>query len=534
MKKQIMTSLLLGAASVLALAEGYNIVINTADGERHVFDSEKVAEITFANAPKYTGVHEFISAQYSVSGDLGSYTLTVGTDIPDATGEPAQIGDFQLAVTFNAAVSEDARNAILPTGRYTMGNGTEEGTFNVQKTAIYLRTEEGDNGVDALPVIAGTFDVSYKQGDYTIKCSLMTLQGDAYDLIYTGPIGFDPGIGESSPFENDIDITLEGAQMRFYGNWYGPFADDLCLQFYTGTFDDNTGIQTEGYWFNIDLNIPRVSDPWSKNITVPDGVYNVEWREEAEHYTWLPYTFIPGRVIDVFGIMSPIHTYITYKAQSGAMSLGTVTEGTITVSGNGTKFDFDLVMGNGKKLTGKYSGKVPCFNFHDADAPEMEALDHDVTLDFIPSTVAISYNEGQTIVEGLNSYLVMVEDMNEENGDYISFTLLTDQERLPDGTYEIGKFTNFGGLKGYMTYGGGIIYSWYADLSSADEEGYQSILAPIQSGTVKISTVSSTERKFDFDLVTQKGKTIKGSFQGLYMDYADLEEPTQAKIRTRK
>lgn len=534
MKKKIMTSLLAGAISLLAVAEGYNIVIKTADGEQHIFDSEKVAEINFANAPKYTAVNEFVSAQYSASGDLGSYTLTVGTDIPDATGEPAKIGDFQLAVTFTAAVSEDARNAILPTGRYTMGAGTEEGTFNVQKSAIYLRTEEGDNGVEAMPIIAGTFDVSYKQGDYTIKGSVATLQGTAYDLIYTGPIGFDPGIGESSPFDQDLNIAFEGAQMRFYGNWYAPFSDDLSLQLYTGSFDDENGLQTEGYWFNIDLNIPLVSDPWAKNITVPDGVYTVDWREEAEHYTWLPYTFILGRVVDVFGNLSPIHTYITYKAQSGQVSLGVITEGTITVSNQGRKFDFKLTMDNGKTLTGSYSGNVACFNFHDADAPKMELLDHDVDLKWAPNTVAITFNEGNTILKDVNSYLVMITEADYAAGDYIALTLLTDQERLADGTYEIGKIANFGGLRGYMTYGGEIIYSWYSDLSSADDEGYQSVLAPLTGGTVTISTISETVRKFEMNFTTQEGKTVKGTFQGLCMDYADLEEPTAAKAIRRR
>ena len=182
-------------------------------------------------------------------------------------------------------------------------------------------------------------------------------------------------------------------------------------------------------------------------------------------------------------------------------------------------------MGNGKKLTGKYEGSVLVGNFHDADMPDnIEMLDSDVALDFTPETVALSYNDGPTIIKDVNTYLLMITDPSMEVGDFLSLNLLTDKDELADGTYTIGKLENFGGVKGYITFGGDIIYSWYSDLSTTDDEGYQDVLAPIENGTVKVSTIDSKTRKFEFDLTTLKGKKVTGSFEGLYIDATDIDE----------
>ena len=528
MKRYILTAVLGAVAAMPCMADGYNLVVTTTDGAQHQFNTKEVEKVLFSdNLREYNNL---IGADYFTSSSLGIYTVAIGDGAPDSTGEPAKIGESQIVFSFIAEVSEDARNAVLPAGKYIMGNGTEAGTFDVRKSAVYLRTEEGDNGVEMMPILAGEAEVIYAGGDYVITGNVTPFQGFTAEFIYTGPIGFQPSLGESSPFDNDLDIEFEGAQMRYYGNWFDPFSDDLTLQLYTGTFDDNSS-QIEGYWFNIDLYIPKVSDPWSKDIVLPDGIYRVEWRERPENSTYLPYTYTPGRVEDIFGTQMPINTYLTHKHSSGLINLGVVSSGTITVSENGTLIVFDLVMRNGKKLTGKYSGKIACFNFHDADAPEnIELLDSDVNLEWTRETVAVSYNDGQTILKDINTYLVMISDPSMKVGDYLSLYLLTDSNDLADGTYTIGKLENYGGVKGCVSYGGDILYSWYSDLSTTDPDGYQDVIAPIETGTVKVATISGNTKRFEVDLTTLKGKHISGSFEGMYIDASVQDElPTETR-----
>ena len=528
MKRYIFTAALAAACALPGLSDGYDLVVTTADGESHKFDSSKVEKVLFNN--NLQDYSELISAGYATSSSLGSYTVTIGTSSPDNAGDPANVGDVQIAFTLTGEAATDPQNASLPAGNYQLGNGKEPFTFDLQKSAVYLRSSEGSNGVETMPIIAGNVEVFNAGGLYVLTGSVVTLQGFSTDFIYNGPISFQPSLGSSSPFDNDLNIDFEGAQMRFYGNWFDPFSDDVTVQLYTGSFNAD-GAQTEGYWFNVDLHMPKVADPWSKDIVLADGVYNVEWRERPENNTYLPFTYMPGVVQDVFGIEMPSYTYISHKAASGVTNLGVVRDGTITISGNGSVLEFDLVMGNGKKLTGKYTGSVLVGNFHDADMPDnIELLDSNVELDFTPKSLCISYNDGPTILKGINTFLVMIADSSMKEGDYLSLYLLTDKDELADGTYNIGKLENFGGVKGSTSYGGDILYSWYSDLSTTDDEGYQSVIAPIEKGTVKVTTIDDSTRKFEMDLTTLGGKKVTGSFEGLYIDATDFDDTESANL----
>ncbi|MDE7413194.1 MAG: hypothetical protein K2N05_05310 [Muribaculaceae bacterium] len=533
MKKYIFAASLAAMVAFQGFSQGKNLVVTTTDDEQHAFDTEKIEKVIFSNDLKSYPV--LISAEYNTSSTLGVYTVTIGNEPCDGAGLPSSIGGSQIVLSFCADMAEDPQNAGLPDGKYVMGNGSEAGTFNIQKSAVYLRTGNGDEGVEMMPIVFGEVEVLNVGGNYVLNGTLSTLQGFNVEFIYNGMIQFTPSLAQSSPFDSDLSVTFEGAQMRFYGNWFTPFSDDLTLQLYTGEFSDAG--QIEGYWLNIDLYMPKVLDPWSKNIVLADGVYNVEFREKPENSSYLPFTYMPGAVQDVFGIEMPTGTYITHRASDGLSNLGLVKSGTITVSENGKDIKFNLVMANGKRLTGGYKGNVVVGNFHDADMPSgVEMLDSDVDLDFLPGTVAISYNDGHSILEDINTYMVMIVEPNMEKGEYLSLFLLTDKEELPDGTYNMGVIANNGGLKGSIDYGGGVIYSWYADLDSTDEEGYQSVMAPLESGTITISTIDQRTRKFDFNLTTKEGRKITGTFQGLYMDYADLAEksPRKAPLKVKR
>lgn len=540
MKKSIITAGIAVAVATIGIAQSYNMVVTTKDGKTHKFESTQIERVLF-DEEAGTSLNTLVNAIYATSGDNGIYTVTIGNAAADVSGNPDAVGDVQLTLAFVAPKSDDARNAILSAGTYTPGNGSEQGTYDVQHSALYIRTSTGADGVAMKPLIAGNVEVSQFTGpgsEYSLKGEVTTLEGEVLNFYYNGPIAFNPSLGASSPFDTDLNVTFTGGQMRFYGNWFDTFSDDATVQLYSGTFDEN-GKQIEGYWMNIDLYMPKVIDPWSNSITIADGVYYPEWREKVPNYSYLPYTYVKGQIQDVFGTEYPTNTYITHQTNingSTVTNLGLLGDGTITVSENGTKIVIDMVMDNGNRMMGTYNGNILLGNFHDADAPQMEMLDNNVELSFPENSVAISASEGNTIIENLNTYLVMIADMNMSQGDYISFSLLTDGERLKDGTYHIGELTNFGGIPGTLDYGGQVLYSWYGDLSAVDEDGYNTIMAPLKSGTVKITTISEYVKTFEIDVVTQKGKTIKGTYTGDYMDYADLEDLSakSKKIKLRK
>ena len=72
-------------------------------------------------------------------------------------------------------------------------------------------------------------------------------------------------------------------------------------------------------------------------------------------------------------------------------------------------------------------------------------------------------------------------------------------------------------------------YSWYGDLDSTDDEGYQDILAPVNGGTMTVSTLDDGQRKFDFDLVDLNGNKITGSITR-NVHYASETDTNEAKV----
>ena len=149
-------------------------------------------------------------------------------------------------------------------------------------------------------------------------------------------------------------------------------------------------------------------------------------------------------------------------------------------------------------------------------------------LEWTPATVALGYNDGQTILKDVNTYLLMIADPSMLAGDYLSLYLLTDKNELADGTYTVGKLENYGGIPGCVSYGGDILYSWYSDLSTTDPDGYQDVIAPVESGTVKVTTINGETKKFEMNLTTGQGKKITGSFEGMYIDASEPDEVATA------
>ena len=533
MKTRILTAIAAGALLVPAIAQNYKVVITTTDGEKTEFETKSVQDIRFENAPDYAPLNCFIDASYSSNGDLGVYSFTLASAEPDEWGLPPIVGDAELSLELVGALSDDYLDAQLPAGYYRAGSGLASGEFNVQKSGLTLRLAEGEDGTNLYPVIDGTVDVRRYGDVYSIKAELYLLQGGQAAFSYEGPIEFTPGIMETEDFTQDQNFTFTGAQARLYDNWFYPFVSDVTLEFYSGSFNAE-GIQTEGYWLNLDTFMPKLVRTPGGQLSIADGVYSPEPREEVSSYTNVPYTYTKGHTLDFWGQLYPAGSYLNLKESNGRSYRGYIVDGTMTVSGNGTSFVFDFVTDNGKKVSATYNGRVLIQDFYNpAEVPDYSStLTEDYRLNFLPGTVALSYSLGDYIKEGLYQFMVMVTDPEMLHGDYISLELSSESQVLPDGTYTINNALEpFTGLKGTIDYGGNILYSWFSDLDSADEEGYQTVISPIEGGTVTITTVSEGVRKMEFNLSDGKGHTISGSYEG---EFYDFNSNASQKIKSLK
>lgn len=521
MKKALMSAIAAGVVLLPAVAQNYKVVVTTTDGEKTEFETKNISDIRFENAPNYAPLEYFIGGSYTSKGELGIYSFTLTSDQPDQWGYPPEVGDAELTLELIGAASESYLNAELPEGTYRPGTGQAAGEFDIQKSALILRLAEGEEGANIYPIIDGTVDVRRNDDNYVIKAELILLQGGTVALVYEGPLKFSPGMTEAEQFSEDQEFTFTGAQGRFFNNWFYPFVTDASLQFYSGEFDAN-GNQIEGYWLEIPVFMPKLLSVPDGTPTLTDGVYNAEPRDIIQNCTNIPYTYTRGYTLDFWGTLYPAGTYLNLREKSGRLFRGYIAEGTMTVSDNGTNIVFDFVTDYGKKVKATFKGKIDLKDYTDpADKiPDYSStLTEDVKLDFIKGSEAASFNLGDYIKKGLNQFMVMVAEPEQKKGDYIMLELSAESDELPDGEYTINNALEpFTGIEGAIDYGGALLYSWYGDLDSTDEEGYQSVLAPIMGGTVTVTTVAEGERKLVFDLSDGKGHTITGEYIGVLYD----------------
>ena len=538
MKRNILTACAIAMATSV-FAQNYQVVVTTKDGEKKVFATNDVNSIKFKNAPQYKQANTFIEGTYSPYSENALYDITIGTEEPDEEGQPSAIGGFQLGLSMYAPLSAEANKAALPEGYYRVGSGTSSYTINATNSAIWIRFATGTDGTTVSMVVGGTVDVKRDGDNYDLRAEIDLLDGTHIDASYYGPMTFKVGASGSTEFDTDQNVTFTEGQGRIWANWFNPFSDDASLQFFTGKFTSE-GKQTEGYYLYLPVYMAK-DDSHTSTWTpvVPDGVYKIDPRDIISQQTYLPNTLQKGGTLNIFGETTMTGSYLTYLAADGRLSMSAIIDGTMTVSDGGTNFVFDFTAKNGIKITGSYDKKPYVVNMIDnSNKPEYpDGLTADYELNKFPdNAVIMDYNMGDYIVTGLNSHILMFTDPDMKKGDYLEVDVFSDSEKLKDGVYNIdNSLTDMSGITGGVNYSGGITFSWYGDLDSTDDEGYQSILAPVSGGKMTVTTLDSGMRKFDFDFVDLKGNKITGSLTRnvVYASHSDSNEAKVERNRSR-
>lgn len=535
MKKQIIASLAMAAASLAVSAQDYNVIVKTTDGETHTFPSTNLEKIRFVEAPDYIDLNSAVSGKYAVTNDLGEFSVMLSDSDIDTNGQPVEVGGYTLVLTFTTEKMTDVSNPMLPAGYYRASSGPAVKTWNISKSGLIVRTDVGDNGVSSLPLINGTIDVAVSNSDtYTIRAEVNPMGAtEEIGFRYQGAIEFIPDYTAMGGFETDQQFTATGAQGRFYSNWTYPFACDMTMAFYNGNFNAS-GAQTEGFWINMPINMPKVENPMDPNQKVADGVYTVEPRTDVAFHTYFPFTMEKGHSVELFGETYPVGTYVMYTAPNGQSTHAYITDGTMTVSGDGTKFDIDLITENGIHIRSSYNGQPLIQNFCDNDEKQIDPVDtltEDHELSFNSSDVAIIYPLGDYIRAGVGEYQILVGDPNYQKGDFVQLELCSGLNGLEDGTYTINDDIHpFGGIRGRIDSGGGMTYSTYGDFSSTTPDGIQETIASIDGGTVTVETTGATI-KMTFNLITLNGHKLTGTFEGPVMTYQAPAPPHRLKMR---
>lgn len=465
---------------------------------------------------------KLVSAVYRTDNEavMGNYEVTFGN-----TTKLEWVGDMQVFIDFYNEADSDPINPVLPSGTYEPNSDYSAFSYSPSDSYVDIVVEGGE--LVSSPIM-GTVTVERTGPTYTITVvgTLMLLDDMEFSARYTGSLQFVQG-GTSAYefFEEDFEVAADDAQMRYWGGWFYPFADDVGVEMFSGEFDDK-GSMTSGYYVHISrVMMPKYADYNAEYVPLADGVYEVAMLPEANYCQ--PYTIEYGRIEDLFGDKHFVGTYITY-VDGDTKKVAVITSGTMTVESSGDSYTItaDFVAENGVNVKVNYSGKLVVGNLNDNDESEPErpytTLTADHTYNFPDEATYAAFHLGEYMKKGYDLWFITILGTNstypDGYGDMFTAEFVVEtggaRDKLPTGTYnvalEIKDHTMFPGI---VDYAGNIFFTWYGDLTP-DAEGYSSQVAPIASGSVVIEEAEDGKYRFVFDLVDDAGNKITGDWTG--------------------
>lgn len=468
-------------------------------------------------------LNKMVSAVYrnDNSALAGNYEFTFGN-----TTELGWDGDIQVFIDFYNVEDSDPLNPVLPNGVYEPNN--DFSAFSYDPTSSYVDIV-ADGEIVTSPIL-GTVKVERTGATYTITVEgeLMLLDNLAFSARYTGTIQFVQG-GTSAYefFEEDITIDMDEAQMRYWGSWFFPFCDEVGVEMFDGTFDENGTLQ-KGYYLHLSrVFMPKYHDYNEPSVPLAEGHYDVVYEALQDLYCQ-PYFFDAGRIQEYFGDKYFTGTYLQYVENGQIKKVGLVTGGSFDVEYDGTNHNITMnfVTDNGHKLTLTFSGKINSVNFNDNDETMPErpwtTLDADHEYNFPEEAMGYAFCLGEYMKPGFDNWMLMIYATNAQYpdgyGDMFTTEFIVEtggsRDAMPTGTYnvslDVADHTMFTGV---VSYAGAILFTWYGDVTP-DFEGYSSETASISEGTVTVEDAGNGKYRFVFDLVDDGGNKITGEWTG--------------------
>ena len=451
----------------------------------------------------------------------GNYEFTFGN-----TTELGWDGDIQVFIDFYNVEDSDPLNPVLPNGVYEPNS--DFSAFSYDPTSSYVDIV-ADGEVITSPIL-GTVTVARTAATYTVTVegTLMLLDNMEFSARYTGSIQFVQG-GTSAYefFEEDITIDMDEAQMRYWGSWFFPFCDEVGVEMFDGTFDNNGTLQ-KGYYLHLSrIFMPKYHDYNEANVPLAEGHYDVVYEALSDMYC-LPYFFDAGRIQEYFGDSYFTGTYLQYVENGQVKKIGLVTEGSFDVVHNGADHNISMnfVADNGVKITLTFSGKLNSVNYNDNDETMPErpwtTLDGDHEYNFPAETQGYAFCLGEYMKPGFDNWMLMIYASNAQYpdgyGDMFTTEFLVEtggsRTSFPTGTYNVSlDVANHTMFTGVVSYAGAILFTWYGDVTP-DFEGYSTETAPITEGTVTVEDAGNGNYHFVFDLVDDAGYKITGEWTG--------------------
>ena len=283
-------------------------------------------------------------------------------EAPDGTIIPTYGDDIIFYCAFYGEPA-DLNYVTIPAGTYTLTDN-EKKLGNLDPYYTYTVRNDGYSAPLTTPATEATVTVEVVEGDvptYIINFDYTFEDGTNLKARYEGDIFIQVSTPLTAPtpwMEEDYDAEFVGIYAkRDGGSAYISGADMIGVQLYDCQLDENSA-QTGGIVVRLELTSPELE---GMNPMIPDGVYNVSMNNEL-------YSTPVGDVLNLgedLGGLTMMGTAARVMDEEGNYYYGAVLSGAVTVTSEGFEqtISVDLTTGNGKHITGSYTGPVVIDNY---------------------------------------------------------------------------------------------------------------------------------------------------------------------------
>lgn len=285
-----------------------------------------------------------------------------------------------------------------------------------------------------------------------------------------------------------------------------------------------TDFGANGYWsFNIiegtAISLYLYCEP-AEDFYAPeiqDGTYTACY----ETGTMTPMTFMISH--DDLGLMFPQGSSISEYTAEG-VEYTYITDGSVTLTHNGDEYEVYmlLTLEDGNEVAYEFSGTMPLSIL--GRPPYYSDLTEDLTIeneDFVQGTITHKIPE-INYTEFVGWQIEFLAENVEVNGTVSNCSVnaklyapFSEDDRIPDGEYEINVTNELMIEEGYTALAGGYDplmgnSGCHIDIFEGDNINF----APMSSGTVTVTWLGNSEYRFVFDAMDDNGHSITATYEG--------------------
>lgn len=469
------------------------------------YEDDQVDQITFEDPTVYDVVTESILTNQAYYGDAmpqygyNYYIFLSDKEANDKGGFP--LDAIQYSIRLQAPDPTDG-TILLPAGTYRLDSGKSEGNaINPEYSSImYMGSKREFADI--------TMGVAYEESsnDMVINITATDTEGTTYKTHYKG----NPYIVDQSLKWLDEDVELAPGTLTATYLKQDTGFDKNCNMNITiaeNGYDENGWLVTPGHLMILVGNVKLTDDGKFEPCT-----WNVIDSEVAQENT-----LCAGRVVNFINAAFPADCNIKYYKDQKDASVGLIKEGSASISEISPgmyRFTYDFVTNTGKKVTGRYVGRIEIQNLPEKEEPWHLDADYKLNLDKV-SVECTKYSWNKDI----QLDIACINEYNSYEGDRLTLQITT-KDGFKPGIYSVKDATETVGTIHPGTYSGkwgtGSLFQKYADTYGPETSPDPIKGSGITDGNIEVIDNGDETYTINFNLVddTPDAHKITGTWSG--------------------